>query len=69
MLGNVWEFPADEYQSYPGNLDGHYPDGLHLPRGGGHHNGPRYLRFAARAMPCNAGFRYHTIGFRLVRTK
>ncbi len=68
MHGNVWEWCADRYApSYESAPDDGGPrrDGTqHVLRGGSWHNGPRFLRSAAR-LPRAGYFRSSYVGFRV----
>ena len=66
MLGNVYEFTADWYRSYPG-ADHEVRNGRVI-RGGGWGNSARDVRSAVR-YSYSPGRRSNSLGFRLVRTE
>ena len=68
MLGNVWEWTGDWYGEHSSGTETDPEAGPHrVFRGGGWLYRARYVRSAARSIS-SPGYRYHDIGFRLVRT-
>ena len=67
MLGNVWEWTADWFRSYPGaEREFDYSGSRRVLRGGSWHDSAGYVRSADRIT--SPGYRGVTLGFRLVRT-
>ena len=71
MLGNVWEWCWDRYESYPGDVtDPSGPlSGSFRVLGGGSWGSDAQLARAAGRFNRGPGFRNRDIGFRLVRTE
>ena len=71
MLGNVWEWTGDWYGEHSSGTvmapEGPEAGPHRVFRGGGWLYRARYVRSAARSIS-SPGYRYHDIGFRLVRT-
>ena len=67
MLGNVWEWTADWFRSYPGSdNEFDYTGSIRVLRGGDWFHLARYVRSAHR-LDGSPGDGY--VGFRLVRTE